>query len=250
MAKKKDTTLEQAPEAIDPDSKEENADKANLDGGEIGSELSRAAAKVELDLDDAIFLDEEEEEESEDSSPPPDKAESSEKKEKAAKKLTGFSLWRSKKILFIAIPFLLGVAATLAWVMLKPEPGPPPPEQPAQEEAPPQRQEVAPPPPVELTGFTISLDPFWVEHETNGTYRFLSCQFAFPVKGDVLKHEINKKRIILRDAVYYYLRNKDLLFLRDKNNVEKLKKDLLEIINQYLGNGQIEEILIQDYRVE
>jgi flagellar FliL protein len=49
---------------------------------------------------------------------------------------------------------------------------------------------------------------------------------------------------------HYYLRNKDLIFLSDKTNVDVLKADLLAVINQYMNNGQFEDLLIENYLVK
>jgi flagellar FliL protein len=216
--------------------------KVTLDTGKIAAPSARSLQKVELDLDDAVFLEDDDEEED---LPP---AQTSVVQEEGAKPLQPPAHIRNyKKLLVIAGLAIIGMAIAFSvWMVVRPgdktpPPGPSPDKEitlPAPKEAP------------ELTEHVMSFDPFWVEFNVNGTYRFLTCRFSFPVKGDLLQHEVNRKRIIIRDAVYYYLRNKDLVFLANKDNGDKLKSDLLEIINQYLGNGQLEEILIQEYRVQ
>lgn len=61
---------------------------------------------------------------------------------------------------------------------------------------------------------------------------------------------MRQKTTILRDAIYYYLRNKDLTYLSDKNNVEALKQDLLSVMNQYLSQDRLDDVLIDQYLVK
>ncbi|GAU09051.1 flagellar basal body-associated FliL family protein [Desulfoplanes formicivorans] len=217
--------------------------KVTLDTGKIGAPSGRSLQKVELDLDDAVFLDVEDDEE-EASSQPQDPLLQDKHEEPGQRQP---KQWNYKKIIiFAGIAFVCIAIIISLWMLLRPEPEAPPP-------APIQNKKTTSPPrkePPELTEHVMAFDPFWVEFNVNGTNRFLTCRFSFPVKGDLLQYEVNRKRIIIRDAVYYYFKNKDLVFLANKNNGDKLKSDLLEIINQYLGNGQLEEILIQEYRVQ
>ncbi len=65
-----------------------------------------------------------------------------------------------------------------------------------------------------------------------------------------LAWEINRKKTVLRDAIYYYLKKQDLIFLRDKQNADNLKKDLLSVVNQYLSNGKLSRLLIEEYFIK
>lgn len=215
-------------------------DKATLDQGELS--LARSTQKVELDLDDAIFLDDDDELEAEQEPSSPHPPASADSLDDEPAPLQPF--WKKTWVLLGLVGFLLVATGTTTWFVFRPKP---PAAPPAEVKKPQTVQKEAPP---KLSEFTILLQPFLVEHDIKGKNRFLSCQFSLPVKGDLLKWEINKKKIILRDALYYYLKNKDILFLADKKNVTKLKTDLLSIVNQYLGSGQVEEILIQEYKVQ
>lgn len=94
------------------------------------------------------------------------------------------------------------------------------------------------------------MDPFWVEQkDKDNKTRFLIARFAMTTTSEVLVAEYGRKTLILRDAVYYYLKNKDLRFLTDKKNAEKLKEDLLMVINQYMVEGEFDEILLEEYLV-
>ncbi len=51
----------------------------------------------------------------------------------------------------------------------------------------------------------------------------------------------------LRDAIYYYLRSKESAFLMDAHNGPEIKKDLLGVLNDYMTQGNIEDILFESY---
>ena len=107
------------------------------------------------------------------------------------------------------------------------------------------------PPPPEEPGVTLlRMEPFWIEQRDNKNHtRFLVARFALTTKDERVVAEYGRKTLILRDAVYFYLKNKDLQFLSDKKNADKLKKDLLMVINQYIVAGEFDEILFEKYLV-
>ena len=246
------------------------AEKAQLDTEELReASLSGSDDKVELDLEDAPFLAEEEHEE--EAPPPVAETVSLDTGEPAPEKRP---LFKDKRVLLgggVLLLLLIGIAAYLFWP--KHEEAPPPPPEAA---APP--KPAGPPPPVEIV---VSWDPFWVEYTgTGGEIRFLVCKFSAPITVSVTdmieklaeEHpreqaeaaapamaqqyaekfawEIRNKKLVLRDAIFYYLRNKDVTFLSDKNSVGKLKQELLGVINQYLSADQLKDLLIEDYVVK
>lgn len=225
------------PDDFADDLEESFKEKAVLDTEELADVGGGPGTdKVELDLDDAPFLDEDDEEEEQ--LPSYDEEEPSEEEE------TFFQ--KNKKIIVFGSGFFVLLALVLIALLYfapwkEPPPPPPPPEEvPVIEEE--------PPPPPE---FIVSWDPFWVEHtDDEGKVRFLICRFAAPTPNEKLAWELEFKKVNIRDAIFYYLRNKDLTFLSDKGNVETLKKDLLNVVNQYLSNGQLENLLIEEYLVK
>jgi flagellar FliL protein len=225
-----------------------DAAKAELDVEELAAGLPREQQKVELDLEDAPFLDEDEEEEEEEQpeeepaapvalEPPPG---------------DGLPWFRRRKIVIPAGIGLILLLVLLAWLALRPgsEPAPAPEPEPTASGA-----EVPPPPPApepaEPEEFMVTLAPFWVEHrDAQGTVRFLICQFTAVASSEKLSFEIAQKTTVLRDAVYYYLKNKDLTYLSDKTNVEALKADILSVMNQYLSVDRLDTILVDQYLVK
>ncbi len=208
---------------------------------------SKATQKVELDLDDAPFLEDEDEEED----LPEDEPEELESLEEAPAQKKS----KSKLIIFIGIGvIILLLAAILAKLFLFND-APPPAKEPAPieesfEEIPESVPEEVPPPPEEPGVSLLRMDPFWIEQkDEKKNTRFLIARFAMTTKDERVVAEYGRKTLILRDAVYFYLKNKDLEFLADKKNVEKLKKDLLMVINQYIVAGEFEEILFEKYLV-
>lgn len=245
---------------IVPDDDDENIEngeeappkQALLDTDEI-KEQEKAPGegdKVELDLEDAPFLDEEEEEEEPEDLVVPEEGE--------APDLEGPSIdldkmAARKKRLFMIIGAALGLLLILLilliwspWSEDEPEIPEPEPQEEVEEEE--QVVEEEEPTPQE---FIVSWEPFWVEHRNDqGKVRFLVCKFSAPTDNEKLSWELKQKTVVLRDAIFYYLRNKNLTFLSDKENVELLKADLLSVINQYLTNGRLENLLIEEYLVK
>lgn len=220
--------------------------KAELDTEELAGGAPKASQKVELDLEDAPFLDEEDEEE-EKAPPPPPTSDALALEPKAKKELPAWL--KDKRILAGAGAAVLLIVAGVLFLLLRPkaaeEPAPPP------ETAQQQPAEQAPAPEPELADIIVQLEPFTVElKDQKGEIRFLTCKLSPVTKDKQLAFEIKQKTTILRDATYYYLKNKNLTFLADKNNAEALKLDLLSVMNQFLSGGQLETILIEQYLVK
>lgn len=220
--------------------------KAQLDDG---GGTSRATKKVDLDLDDAPFLEEEEEEEA---APEPVQEEIAPEPEKEKRPLPA---WLKNKFLWIGLVALLlvsGVAVKFLFFRKAEAPAPPPPL-PVEEKKP----EQPPPPPVEKPkpkeeGETIlRLEPFMVEQrDKEGNIRFVNVRLVFNTKDPRMATNFTQETLTIRNAVYYYLKNKDLQFLADEKNSERLKTELLAVVNQYMGAGQFETLLFEDYVVK
>jgi flagellar FliL protein len=92
--------------------------------------------------------------------------------------------------------------------------------------------------------------PLGGEGRRDRKVRFLHCRFALVTADPAAGREIDLKRLVLRDALYYYLKNKNYDFLAETKNMEALKKDLLSVVNKFLGADQIDTILIEEYLVK
>ena len=80
--------------------------------------------------------------------------------------------------------------------------------------------------------FMVNWDPFLVEQRgEEGEIRLLYCRFATPTDSQLLQSELEAKKVVVRDAIYYYLRNKPLTFLSDVNRQQDLRDDLISVIN-------------------
>ncbi|MCG8530565.1 MAG: flagellar basal body-associated FliL family protein [Desulfovibrionales bacterium] len=224
-------------------------EKAQLDVGTLAPSVSDKPAKddkVELDLDDAPFLaDDEEDEEADapeavDTDPFSNATQIADDPDKAAQK---------KRTLVLAGIALVAFAIMFSgWWVLKPAETPPKPVTrivKKQKDAP-----VAPLQEAKET-FEVAWEPFWVEQKNDkGEFRFLVCKFAVYTENEKLSWEAQNKKVTLRDAIFYYLRNKSLKDLSDKENVQLLKSDLLQVVNQYMGNGQFKDVFIENYLVK
>lgn len=215
--------------------------KAQLDD----SEASRATQKVDLDLDDAPFLEDEDEEEEiieEEEAAPLMEEEDEEEKPSLIATLLG------NKLFLISGGVILILLIVIVILLLREPEAPPPTEEPPVEEVLPE-EEVAPVV-EEKPEIIIRLDPFLIEQtDEEGQIRFLEVRVLVSTEDDGLAKQFKQETYTVRNALFYYLKNKDLQFLSDKKNSDKMKKELLAIINQYMGFGQFETLMFDQYLV-
>lgn len=194
--------------------------------------------KVELDLDDAPFLQPEEN----------DAGTEDIEKELPATTLDDEEKARRKKKLIMIIAAaaagLIAVVCVAIWWFVFRTPPPPPPEAMKPEVI------VVPSTPAETPPADIVLDfaPFVIPVKNGGaTTGFLVCKFAAITQNESIRQEVGRQLPQLRDAIYFYLRGKDSAFLLDARNGEAIKKDLLSVFNDYLSQGKLEDIVFESY---
>ena len=153
---------------------------------------------------------------------------------------------KRKKLLLlgaIAGVVVLVAAAAVWWFMFR-TPPPPPPEPPKPDVV------VVPSAPAAQSAPDIVKEfaPFVVPtHEAKDGTRFLVCKFSAIIKDPAVGREMDQRMLSLRDAIYYYLRSKDNAFLMDAHNGQQIKSDLLGVLNDYMAQGKIEDILFESY---
>lgn len=225
-------------------------DSDSPNGGSPAS-ASGAGQKVELDMDDAPFLEDDEPEAEEEKE---EHGEPDEVMPPPVEKPASFMqrLLANKKRLFLAGgAFVFLVAAAIgATIFLGGEKAPPPPPGPVERTE--QLPEGPPPlPEAPLPKHVMSFEPFWVEQrDTEGNIRFLSLTFAVPTDNDMLFAELNGKKLTLRDALFYYLSRRPLIMLQDEKTMATLKADLMTVINEHVANGKVNDIFIESYLVQ
>lgn len=199
-----------------------------------------AGKKVELDLDDAPFLQNEEKA----SAPAPRDADvPANPDEDAPAPDTGKKRKRLLILAGIGAGVLLVAAAAIWWFVFR-TPPPPPPQTPGPQvvvvpsaPAPQQKREII----KEFAPFVVP------ETDASNGARFLVCKFSAILTDPALEHEVDQHMLSLRDAIYFYLRSKDDAFLADAHNGPEIKRDLLSVLNDYLTQGKIEDILFESY---
>ncbi len=207
------------------------------------SETSRASQKVDLDLDDAPFLEEEEEVKPEPAKPKAAVSLVAAEEEKPAPK-------DRKKLIIIGVAALvvvLALALAAKFLFFKGKS-----DSPAQTAAQPAVQdnqtEAAAP---ELPEIQVRLEPFWVEQKGEGEeIRFLIARILLNTHSQNVAKEFEGRLMPARNALFYYLKNKDVQFLTDEKNAEKLKAELLLVVNQYVTDGKFETLLFEEYVVK
>lgn len=198
----------------------------------------QADRKVQLDIDDAPFLASPEEE----ALPAP-----------TEERLPDFSgeeepvpKSRKKKVFLLGIVGLLLAAGVAGYWYFFLQPPPP-------VTAKVEPTVIVVPSPEEITGpasFNVAFVPFMVEQRTGDTVHFLTTNFTAVTGDEAVSAEARSKMLVLRDAVYYYLRNKTHEYLVDPANSLTIKRDLTDILNGYLSKGKLDDVLLENYVVK
>ncbi len=210
--------------------------------GNDQSFIATADQKVELDLEDAPYLQENKPEEPKQESEKPaekkaEKEKSSEESEEEAPKS------KKKMILILLIGVIvlagLGVGAYLFFGST-----------PTINSVTQQNFIVVPSKPtIDIKSeLEISLDPFWIELPQNdNNAKFLVATFVLKLSNTEVRQEIEVNMNIVRDAIYYYFVNAEVNFLMDHQNTEMIKNGMMEIINQYIVTGQVTDIYFESF---
>ena len=202
-----------------------------------------AVRKVELDLDDAPFLKEDE------PTVPAEKANENLPDEGAPSSGDGPGTKGKKKkiLLFAAIGLvaLLVAATAIWWFVLRTPPPPPPPDEPIQPDV--IVVPSTPTAPATPTESIKELAAFVIPRNTPQGTRFLVCKFSSLSTNPAIDAEIEHKLIPIRDALYYYLNSKSDEFLLDAANAAKVKHDLTGVLNDYITQGKVEDVLFESY---
>lgn len=208
------------------------------------SETTRGTQKVELDLDDAPFLEEEEEEvKAEPVKPSAPVSLEPAKEEKPP-------LDKKKLIILGAAALLLVIVAALAvkFIFFKSKAAAPEPEK-TQQAAPAQDNATVVEP--EKPEIHFRMEPFWVEQKAGPEeVRFLIVRMQLGTKDPAVAKDFEMKLLPARNAIFYYLKNKDVQFLVDEQNTDKLKAELLLVINQYVADGKFDTLMFEEYVVK
>ena len=219
--------------------------KLASDVTDITTGASQGLPKVQLDIDDAHFL---REKEAEAPPPPPKDAKAEAPKDVSLPPPDGKAARRKKKLIIIGAAALVLLLAsgggTLWWFVLR-TPAPPPPE-PQVVVVPSTPKDSAP------ADFLIPIAPFWLELSPDsprdkGKIFFLVCKFTAISKIEAVSQEAQNKVIVIRDALYFYLKNKSYDFLTDPGNTQAIKNDLTSVINGYLARGKVDDVLFERY---
>lgn len=227
--------------------------------GNTASTEGRTTNKVALDLDGAPFLDEEKPAEEKKEAPKPAAAPGKVQMPPGGSDDAAAKLKRRKKLIMIAgaggLGFLIVVGLVLFFLLRSPSETPAP-------AVPPSRVVASNATTADAQGGNATMpaepeigllawDPFIIEKkDRDGKIVFLYAKFTASTEDLKLLSEMNAKKIVLRDAIFFYLSNKDLQYLSDSSKVDSLKRDLLSVINERLTKGELKDILIENYLVK
>ncbi len=196
--------------------------------------------KVALDIEDAPFLQKQQEKKEEEPEAKPAEAPEGPPPEDLAKK-------KKKKLLLIAAgaAVLLAVIAAAVWWFLFRTPPVPPPEPPAPTVIIVPSKPATPP---LVPDLVKAFEPFIVPlGDSPAKATFLICKFTTVTKDQQVQAEQDRKMIVLRDAIYFFLKSKTADFLMDARNAEGIKKELLGVLNGYITTGKLDGVLFESY---
>lgn len=220
----------------------QNADGQDAEGQDVDASatafIDTALEKVQLDLDDAPFLQDDEDEEE-------TKTETGKKSEKTGETTEEGEEVKpksKKKIILIVLAtfviLILAFASYYVYNILQ-TPGPV------------LQNFITIPSPPESTKpafYEVTLDPFWVDLEnTDHGPKFLVGKFVVRMESEDTKKELELNLKKIRDAIYYYLVSVDHEFLIDIDNREIVRNGIIDIVNPYLVSGQIENIYFDSF---
>ncbi len=226
----------------------------NLDDERLQDAIPKGLQKVELDLDDALFLEFEEEQAPPEAAPPAEASPGSMEQEVGQKREHALPAW--KKTPFWGILLIAVLMAAGAFWFFKPKPAPQNhvKSTPSAASTPAAHAPTPPLTPREpkaeaLSRRTYVFDPFVIEHARGGHIYFLTYRIYIPGAPSILVREMEAKTTALRDDVFRYLKRTEPVILTNPENDRKFKEDLLAVINKSLKNGQISEVLIEGHVV-
>ena len=197
--------------------------------------VNPAEDKVQLDLEDAPFLKEE----------PKEEEKHSEESQDNGPAVPEPKPKKKKFVIIVLAVILITVGVGGFFFFGSPTPPPPPPPQKPKPDV-----IVVPSKPDSKGSPDIVMDferfIIPVGNSLSST-NFLVCKFSTVSKSPTINTEIEQKMLVLRDAVYFYLRGKSYDYLLNPDNAAEIKSDLVGILNDYLGHGKLEDVLLDSY---
>ncbi len=96
----------------------------------------------------------------------------------------------------------------------------------------------------DLKDFTVNL----ADTEAN---RYLRVSIVVEYQeSKELEQELERKQTVIRDAIIAFLRTKTVASIRDPAGTEKLKADLLEIVNRHLEKGEVRRVYFTEFLIQ
>jgi len=96
----------------------------------------------------------------------------------------------------------------------------------------------------DLKDFTVNL----ADTEAN-RYLRVSIVVEYPENKE-LEQELERKQTVIRDAIIAFLRTKTVASIRDPAGTERLKADLLEIVNRHLEKGEVSRVYFTEFLIQ
>ncbi|MBC7105617.1 MAG: flagellar basal body-associated FliL family protein [Firmicutes bacterium] len=65
-----------------------------------------------------------------------------------------------------------------------------------------------------------------------------------------LEQELERRQTVIRDEILAFLRTKTVASIRDPAGTEKLKGDLVEIVNRHLEKGRVQRVYFTEFLIQ
>lgn len=91
------------------------------------------------------------------------------------------------------------------------------------------------------------IESFLVNIQSEQGSKFLQTQIELELPDAGLEEEITRKKAAIRDAIIVHLSSRNFSELRETDGLQKLKKDLMQAINQLLSTGKIKDLYFTQF---
>ena len=112
-------------------------------------------------------------------------------------------------------------------------------------------ESVKKPPPVEVPSVPVyNLEPFLIplaNKESEG--RFLRVSISVELSDKDIIREFERNVVFLRENIFFILKNKELKDFRDKNEKEKLTRDIISALNMGLQSGTVINLYFTEFLI-
>jgi len=99
-------------------------------------------------------------------------------------------------------------------------------------------------------GILYPLDTFTVNLKSDAGRRYLKVTMSLELEGEELSLELDNKSPVLRDKIIRILTSKTLEEISSKKGKQKVSKQIMDILNSMISDGQIRGIYFTEFVIQ